>query len=582
MRLATHPDPPHLLPSAAAYEKTFKDPFVPTASDVFIAVMGMTGAGKSTFISHCTEEEVAISDPGALQSCTREVRVHRCKHFSPLANVYLEIASWFTETYQQKIRLRGILYLHRISDNRMGGCAHRNLSMFKKLCGHEGIKSVIFLTTFWEKVDEGDGDSREQALKTTDNFWGFFVKRGARVRRHQNTPESALSAVQEFVPGHADQPTEEVNLAIQTEMVDSGKNLDQTSAGQELQSEIERAREKLQQGMREREEEMKEAMEARDKEMIEILREEQAKQNEELKRRDMEVQDLKISMERMHEEKILRLEARLLQQQEEHREYLESMARMQQQYQEELQQLRNERIEHESRMDGLSRQIDDLKTTTRLEPKWDSNSGIRRYSQGRQGGQPRFPTFDNIVMAGDEASTKRQPDHWPFKRTEHQRNLYFDDPRNEQLVRVAEYGDEAAVKLLLEQGADVDARTLFDNPLYAAAKAGHWNVAKLLLEKGADIEGKDFWGETALSIAAGAGHEAVVKLLIENGANLSARDSERHTPLWKASTEGYLAVVKVLVKNGATRYEDDIRDLLYEVGTMPGCEDIYELLATHK
>lgn len=40
--------------------------------DIYIAIMGMTGTGKSTFISHCTDAPVAISDPGALESCKLE------------------------------------------------------------------------------------------------------------------------------------------------------------------------------------------------------------------------------------------------------------------------------------------------------------------------------------------------------------------------------------------------------------------------------------------------------------------------------------------------------------------------------
>jgi ABC-type lipoprotein export system ATPase subunit len=40
----------------------------PNERNIYIAIMGMTGTGKSTFISHCTDENVAISDPGAPQS----------------------------------------------------------------------------------------------------------------------------------------------------------------------------------------------------------------------------------------------------------------------------------------------------------------------------------------------------------------------------------------------------------------------------------------------------------------------------------------------------------------------------------
>ena len=39
----------------------------PRATDVFIAVMGVTGAGKSTFISLCSEQKVKIGH--GLKSC---------------------------------------------------------------------------------------------------------------------------------------------------------------------------------------------------------------------------------------------------------------------------------------------------------------------------------------------------------------------------------------------------------------------------------------------------------------------------------------------------------------------------------
>ncbi|OQD66356.1 hypothetical protein PENPOL_c004G02345 [Penicillium polonicum] len=319
------------------------EPLQSNERNIFIAIMGMTGAGKSTFISHCTDAKVAISDPGALQSCTQEVQVYRCKGFTPRTNVYLvdtpgfddtnrkdtdilkEIATWLTTTYKKEIRLSGILYLHRISDNRMGGCAHRNLIMFKRLCGPEGIKSVIFLTTFWEKVDPTDGDNREKTLKSTDQFWGYFVDKGARVQRHWNTDDSAMAAIRNFVPSDTTQPPEEIKLAIQTEMVDSHKDLDQTSAGQELQSELQKEREKMQQEFNER---AREIQEEKDQEMRDLLREDQERQARELQRRDSEIQELKISMERMHERKIQQLEERLLEEQNANRRHREEMEQM--------------------------------------------------------------------------------------------------------------------------------------------------------------------------------------------------------------------------------------------------------------
>ncbi|KAJ5175212.1 uncharacterized protein N7482_001089 [Penicillium canariense] len=351
------------------------EPLQSNKRSIFIAIMGMTGAGKSTFISHCTDAKVAISDPGALHSCTQEVQVYRCKDFTPHTNVYLvdtpgfddtdrkdtdilkEIATWLTTTYKKEIHLSGILYLHRISDNRMGGCARRNLVMFKKLCGPEGIKSVIFLTTFWEKVDGTDGDNREKTLRTTDEFWGYFVDRGARVQRHWNTDDSAMAAIQNFVPSDTTEPPEEIKLAIQTEMVDLHKDLDQTSAGQELQSELQKEREQMQTEFNER---AREIHEEKDQEMRDLLQEDQERQAKELQRRDSEIQELKISMERMHEKKIQQLEERLLEQQNENRRHREEMEQIIRQHREDIQEIqcqRNQDVEH------LTQEIRHLKTS---------------------------------------------------------------------------------------------------------------------------------------------------------------------------------------------------------------------------
>ncbi|KAH7161706.1 hypothetical protein EDB81DRAFT_785341 [Dactylonectria macrodidyma] len=369
--------------SKPEYHGTFESPFAPSDKDVFIAIMGMTGAGKSTFISHCTDEEVKISPPGALESCTQEVRVYRCRQFAPHANVYLvdtpgfddtnrndteilkEIASWLTQTYQNKVRLRGILYLHRISDNRMTGCARRNLVMFKRLCGTDGVKSVIFLTTFWESVEYNIGEDREKTLKETKEFWGYFVNLGAQVNRHLNNHESAISAIAEFVPGRTDRSTEEMKMAIQSEMVDSRKQLDETGAGQQLRSEFQKESERLQQEMKEREQDMKEALEMRDKELMDVLRQEQDKQEADLERYNREIQDLRVTMESMHQERIQRLEDRLRDHEKEKQQHIEQIQTLHKEHRDEIQRIEDQRSkdksQYESRLDSLIEEVHNLR-----------------------------------------------------------------------------------------------------------------------------------------------------------------------------------------------------------------------------
>ncbi|KAH0593451.1 hypothetical protein MHUMG1_08909 [Metarhizium humberi] len=62
--------------------------------------------------------------------------------------------------------------------------------------------------------------------------------------------------------------------------------------------------------------------------------------------------------------------------------------------------------------------------------------------------------------------------------------------------------------------------------LMVASYYGHRAVVKLLLEKGADVEAKAYnYSWTSLSWAARYGREAVVQLLLEKGANVEARDN---------------------------------------------------------
>ena len=71
---------------------------------------------------------------------------------------------------------------------------------------------------------------------------------------------------------------------------------------------------------------------------------------------------------------------------------------------------------------------------------------------------------------------------------------------NDQLIQAAKTGDTAAVRQLLDQGANIEAKEDYEGKT-ALMKAAAWastNVVKLLLEKGANIEAKENDGETAM------------------------------------------------------------------------------------
>lgn len=167
--------------------------------------------------------------------------------------VLKEIANWMTKSFQSKKQLKGILYLHRISDTRMGGTQMRNLLMFKKTCGPDALKNVLLVTTMWDKTGMEDGERREAELKSREEHWGFMIEKGSRTMRHYNNEISAMDILAEFVPGFGADSPEAQPLAIQKEMVYEKKSLDETDAGIELQKEFTEQSRKLIEEIRERE-----------------------------------------------------------------------------------------------------------------------------------------------------------------------------------------------------------------------------------------------------------------------------------------------------------------------------------------
>ncbi|KAL8405392.1 hypothetical protein RB596_004311 [Gaeumannomyces avenae] len=293
----------------------------PNDSDKFIAVMGVTGVGKSTFISHITKCHVEIGS--TMRSCTQHVGAYPVQWMDGTriflvdtpgfddtdlsdSEVLKEVAAWLTRSYEDKVRLSGIIYFHRITDPKMQGSAKRNLLMFKKLCGPDALKMVILATTMWEQVNQEVGEAREEELRTTEEYWGCMVQRGSRIFRHTNNPDSALRLVRLFLREHRLE-----TLAIQSEMVDNGWSLDQTAAGQELDSVLAKEREKFRRDLDYAQQQMKEAIEARDKESEEMLRQHQEETNKKIKALEEERQNIRITMEKLHEENAAKPQKRL-------------------------------------------------------------------------------------------------------------------------------------------------------------------------------------------------------------------------------------------------------------------------------
>jgi hypothetical protein len=99
--------------------------------------------------------------------------------------------------YGKDIKLSGLLYFHRISDNRMAGSPLKYLSMYERLCGKNTLQNVILTTTMWDEVDQKTGDERERELKT--KYWQTMLDRRSTANRFIGTRESALTVIDPFI-----------------------------------------------------------------------------------------------------------------------------------------------------------------------------------------------------------------------------------------------------------------------------------------------------------------------------------------------------------------------------------------------
>ncbi|KAH0542984.1 hypothetical protein FGG08_002672 [Glutinoglossum americanum] len=127
------------------------------------------------------------------------------------------------------------------------------------------------------------------------------------------------------------------------------------------------------------------------------------------------------------------------------------------------------------------------------------------------------------------------------------------------LQRAVSNGHELVVNLLLERGADVEAKGKGRwTVLQRAASNGHELVVNLLLERGADVEAKSKSGWTALQWATSNGHEPIVKLLLEKGADIEVKDYSGRTALQLAVSGGHILITKLLLEKGADVAAKDI------------------------
>ena len=361
--------------------------------------MGVTGSGRSSFISLCTGKPVRIGHD--LIACKRvEPKPSRCTEdvltvvgtsivdvyayeVSAERTIYLidtpgfddstrsdtqvlsEIAAWLGDCYKNKILLHGILYLHRITDIRMQGSAKKNLLMFKQLCGQDALRKVILVTTMWDKLlgRESEGASREKELMDTPESWGWMLAKGSSSHRHDNTEFSARNMF-DLLARH----NEPIATDLQKQLVDESRTLDQTSAGQHLEGELRLEMEKWARERRETEQQILAAIQQRDREAEQAMREERDRFTRMIEKVESDTENLRLTMEKLLLERD------------------ERVARVEQELKEKLAARQEEQREAEDRSTQASRERERIEAARKKGPGWPCGKGSNspaRLSVGR-------------------------------------------------------------------------------------------------------------------------------------------------------------------------------------------------------
>ena len=208
-----------------------------------VAVMGITGSGKSTLIGNITGQDVRVGH--GLESCTTTVHGYEFYLGNMLAvlidtpgfddtyktdtEVLEDIHRWLSLGYRSNVKPKGILFLHKINENRMMGSSLRFLEMFRGLCGDDCMSNVVLVTTMWSEVTAEDGERRERDL--CENFWRPMIACGAGVARYDGN--NTIRALLDNILG-----MRSPNLRIVVETEEEGRALGDTSAAQVINRDL--------------------------------------------------------------------------------------------------------------------------------------------------------------------------------------------------------------------------------------------------------------------------------------------------------------------------------------------------------
>ena len=142
----------------------------------------------------------------------------------------------------------------------------------------------------------------------------------------------------------------------------------------------------------------------------------------------------------------------------------------------------------------------------------------------------------------------------------------------------ASLGGPEKVQLMLNAGADVNARSSFGQPVLSIlAERASPEIVKMLLDAGANPDVCDASGRVPLFYAIQSGQVENVQALVESGANVNVFDREGDPLLVRALRRGIDSIVRIFVNAGADVNAIDsdgktMLELARQIGSQPAVQ----------
>ena len=138
------------------------------------------------------------------------------------------------DRYGEGSKLSGVIYIHRISDERVTGIAGWDFGIFRELCDDTTLKNLVLVTNVWSRASRDIGEAVESELAGT--LFRPALDEGAQMIRYRNNAQYTHNIIRKITKNHP------IMSQIQRELVGEPKDVIGTAtveaANQELDEQI--------------------------------------------------------------------------------------------------------------------------------------------------------------------------------------------------------------------------------------------------------------------------------------------------------------------------------------------------------